>query len=185
MEELSQQEKPKIEIALARPEDAWGTKNVFYQTWLTTYPNKEVGVTVEDVEDRYKDRFSEKELARRKDRLANPPSNEIFLVAKEGDEVVGACVLTKRGNFNQLQAIYVLPEYQGRGIGKMLWSEALNFFGTEKDIVVEVATYNTNAIEFYKKLGFQDTGKRWKDEYTRMKSGAIIPEMEMILKARK
>jgi hypothetical protein len=45
--------------------------------------------------------------------------------------------------------------------------------------VVEVATYNTNAIKFYERLGFVDTGKRISDPKLMMKSGAIIPVMEM------
>jgi ribosomal protein S18 acetylase RimI-like enzyme len=44
---------------------------------------------------------------------------------------------------------------------------------------VEVATYNANAIRFYEGLGFVDTGKRMSDPKFTMKSGAIIPEMEM------
>jgi hypothetical protein len=47
---------------------------------------------------------------------------------------------------------------------------------------VEVATYNSNAIAFYKKLGFIETGRRFTNEKTRMKSGSIIPEMEMVIK---
>lgn len=72
-----------------------------------------------------------------------------------------------------------MPEYQGRGIGKMFWNEALSFFDKDKDIFVEVADYNLNAINFYRQLGFVDTGKRFPMRIN-FKSGAIIKEMEMI-----
>ena len=88
----------------------------------------------------------------------------------------------RRSDKNQLQAIYVVPEYQRKGVGKLLWKEAQKYFDEGKDIVVEVATYNSNAIAFYKKLGFVDTGKRFSDEKFKMKSGNLIPEMEMELK---
>lgn len=85
-------------------------------------------------------------------------------------------------NENRLQTIYVLPEYQGKGIGKMLWKQAQEFFNKNKNIYVSVVTYNDKAISFYKKLGFIDNGKTWSDEKFRMKSGSILPEMEMEIK---
>lgn len=80
---------------------------------------------------------------------------------------------------NQLQAIYVLPEYQHQGIGTMLWQALCKSFDVSMPTIVQVATYNKQAIVFYEKLGFTDTGKRWQDDKFRMKSGVVIPEMEM------
>jgi ribosomal protein S18 acetylase RimI-like enzyme len=80
-----------------------------------------------------------------------------------------------------LQAIYVLPEYQGRGVGKALWNEIRKNFDPKRKTIVNVAIYNIKAISFYEKLGFKDTGKRWQDETFKMKSGSRIPEMEMEL----
>lgn len=58
--------------------------------------------------------------------------------------------------------------------------------GGEKDIIVQVATYNAQAIDFYKKLGFIDYGKRFTEEKHRMPiSGRLILEMELIIKAAK
>ncbi len=90
--------------------------------------------------------------------------------------------MVRNEDYNQLKTIYVLPEFQGKGIGKMLYEEVVKFSDPEKDTIVHVATYSKQAIEFYKKLGFVDTGKRFSEERFKMKSGAIIPEMEMILK---
>ncbi len=50
--------------------------------------------------------------------------------------------------------------------------------------IVHVARYNKKAIDFYRSLGFEETFKRWEDERSRMKSGAILPLLEMVLKAR-
>jgi ribosomal protein S18 acetylase RimI-like enzyme len=71
-------------------------------------------------------------------------------------------------------------EYQGKGIGKSMWNELLNFFDPTKKIMVEVADYNKNAIRFYESLGFVDTGERFVDENIMSRRDFIIPEMRMI-----
>jgi ribosomal protein S18 acetylase RimI-like enzyme len=90
--------------------------------------------------------------------------------------------MVRNNDNNQLRTIYVLPEYHRSGIGTMLWNAVKDFIDESKDTIVQVADYNQQAINFYEKLGFVDTGKRWKDERWKMRSGAYIPEMEMILK---
>ena len=90
-----------IKIVPADPKGVRGMQEVYFKTWLATYPNKEAGVTEDDVRDFFKDDFTEEELARRAENLQNPAP-----------------------------------------------------------------------------------GKRWSEERFRFKSGAIITEMEMILKSR-
>ena len=172
-----------IMIELARPQDAEEIQLVFYRTWLHTYPNAEIGVTSQDIEDRFKDKLTAEGVEKYKDRIKKQPDDQRMLVAKLNNKIVGACVLVRHTNNNELRAIYVLPEFQGKGVGMALWQQSLAFFDKEKDIVLEVATYNTKAIDFYTKLGFKDTGKRFRNERFRMKSGVVIPEMEMILKS--
>ncbi|HEY4486320.1 MAG TPA: GNAT family N-acetyltransferase [Candidatus Paceibacterota bacterium] len=173
----------QIKITPAKPEDARAIREVQFKTWLATYPNAEVGITVEDIEDRYKDSFSDESIRQREDQIKNAPTHQRTFVAKEEEKVVGFCIVVKYEDKNQLMAIYILPEYQQKGIGGLLWQEAQKFFDKEKPTIVQVATYNVGAINFYKKLGFKDTGKRFADERFKMKSGAIIPEMEMEIKA--
>ena len=172
-------------IIIKKPtkEDAHGVQEVFYKTWLATYPNKDAGILKEDIEEFYKSRNSEESIKKREEFFMNIPANELFLIAKDETKVVGVFVVVKKEEFNQLQAIYVLPEYQRKGIGMMFWKKAKEFFDKSKDIIVQVAIYNKQAISFYKKLGFIDTGKRFSDEKYKMPiSGAVIPEIEMILK---
>ena len=175
--------EPRIQIFAAAPNDVRGMQEVLYRTWLATYPDEKTGITVDDIEDRYTNAFTEESLKGGADIVANPRKGETRLVAKEGDRVVGVCLVIEREDANQLQAIYVLPEYQRRGVGRLLYEEAQKVFDPKKDTIVQVATYNTNAIEFYKRLGFQDTGKRWEDEKFKMKSGAVLPQLEMAIMA--
>ena len=171
-----------IKILDAVPEDALGMTTVFYKAWLKAYPNEEAGVTMDDIEDSYKDSFTEEGIGKMQEKLKQPRIKEKRLVAKEGDLIVGTATMVRNEENNQLRTIYVLPEYQGKGIGKMLWEEARKFCDPEKDTIVQVVTYNEQAINFYMKLGFVDTGKRFTEERFKMKSGAILPEMEMVLR---
>ena len=66
-------------------------------------------------------------------------------------------------------------------MGTMLWNEVKKFLDPRKETIVTVAEYTEQAIGFYKKLGFVDTGKRTFLESERFKSGSLIPEMEMRL----
>ncbi len=182
---LINNENSEIKIVRAVPKDVRMIQEVRYKAWLVTYPNEELGITVDDVEDRFKNVFSVEGIKEREDRLKNQSSDQQTFVAKQGGKIVGFCAVARHADKNQLQAIYILPEFHGKGIGKKLWNRALEFFDLKKDITVEVATYNAQAIAFYERLGFKDTGRRFSDEGTRMKSGAIIPEMEMVIKAKR
>jgi ribosomal protein S18 acetylase RimI-like enzyme len=175
-----------IIIRDALPDDAYDIQNVFYKTWLETYPNKVAGIIREDIEEHFKDGFTDEKINAFKENLKNIPNNSRGLVAvdDEANKVIGICRIFVRENHNQLQAIYILPEYQGKGVGKMLWDESSKFFDKNKDTIVQVATYNNKAIKFYESLGFIDTGKRFEEERHRMPvSKVLIPEMELILKA--
>ncbi len=162
-------------------QDLHDIQEVFFQTWLVTYPNKELGITREDIELQFKDRHSPETLEKRRQGLCNPPKERPFFIAKDGEKVVGVCRVNLHDDKNQLQAIYVLPECQGKGVGYKLWQHAQTFFDPKKPTIVQVATYNEQAINFYKKLGFIDTGKRLTEERHRMPiSNTLIPEMEMV-----
>lgn len=170
----------KVQITKPEEKDIYGIQQVFYQCWLATYPNEKAGITVDDIEHKFRDAFTEDTLQQRTTYLLNLPENVRFTIVKEGGQVIGVCWQMKKTGVNLLQALYILPYYQGKGIGHLLWKDALDYFGTGNNIMAQVATYNTKAIAFYKKLGFVETRKRITDERHRMKSGAIITDLEMI-----
>ena len=174
-----------IQIRDAAPQDVRGINNVVYQAWLVTYPNEEYGITREDIEDDYKDVFTEESITKREESMRNIPENQKRLVAVYEGKIVGVSTTVRNEDNNQLRTIYILPEFQGKGIGKMLYAEAIKFCDKNKKLIVQVATYTTDAIEFYKKLGFVDKGNRFTEERFRFKSGVIIPEMELEIEAGK
>ncbi len=170
-----------IIIRKAVSEDAMGITTVLYKTWLATYPNPGLGITTEDIEESYKGVFTPEKLAKQAENIVKTPVNQMRLVALCDNVIVGVSTAVIHDDNNQLKTIYVLPEFQGRGIGGALWNEIKKFLDPTKDTIVELATYNQNAIAFYSSKGFKDTGKRMTDPRWKMMSGATIPEMEMKL----
>ena len=171
-----------IKITEANPNDALDLTRLYHITWLDTYPNDELGITKEDIEDSYKDSYSEEKINNYKKIIRDAPKNQKRLVAKCGDKIVGVISVEIEEKINMLKTIYILPEFQGKGIGTTLWNKIKDFLDQDKDTVVHVVTYNENAIRFYKKIGFVDFGKRWSDDKWKMKSGATLPEMELVIK---
>jgi ribosomal protein S18 acetylase RimI-like enzyme len=98
-------------------------------------------------------------------------------VARSGKRIVGFSVGVKEDE-NELKAIYVLPEYHGRGVGKLLIEPAMKWLGNEKDVVVWVFSHNNQAIRFYEKHGFVKSGKT----STWPVNGKPIPDLEMVKK---
>lgn len=58
----------------------------------------------------------------------------------------------------EIVALYVLKEYQKQGIGKALMNKALKDISSDK-VTLFVLKGNENALEFYKHMGFELTGK--------------------------
>ena len=170
-----------ITISKIKPEDALGVREVLRDTWIATYPNEELGITEADIADSYKDLFTEESIEKYQERIRNFPDSIQTFVAKDGDRIVGVCRVIIENDSNELKMLYVHPKFQGKGIGKALWKESKKLFNENNRIFVNVATYNNQAIKFYEKLGFKDTGKRFEEEKFRFKNGANIPEMEMVI----
>lgn len=169
-----------LEISEPRAEDFDGVNKVLKLAWLATYPNIDFGISKEDVEEHFKGARTGNIQSRLQNFLSERP-DRLYLVARIEDKVVGFSTFFHREGFNQLQSIYVHPDFHGKGIGQALWHRAEKFLDNDFPTIVHVAVYNSKAIWFYEKLGFKDTGKRFTDERFRMPiSGVCIPEMEMI-----
>jgi ribosomal protein S18 acetylase RimI-like enzyme len=175
-----------IYIREALPDDAEAIRNVQYRTWLATYPNEVYGITKEDIEARFReDSDPEKARERRKryrQSLCVPPFR--VWVALEGTALIGFCRAKQDDLESCVQALYVLPEFQHKGIGKRLLQTALDWLGVEKEVVLEVAAYNEKAIAFYRAFGFILAGSIPVSESLQMPSGVRFPEIKMVKKGR-
>lgn len=93
------------------------------------------------------------------------------LVIEEDGKLVGTasyCLSRQETlpSYGELVAIYLLPEYIGKGYGKPLYEavlQGLQSLGVD-GIYLWVLEDNKGAIEFYEKLGYSFNGKYLEDE---------------------
>ena len=135
-------------------------------TWLSTYPNKEHDISREDIEAINFNRP-----------VVNTETRQSW-VAVSDKSVVGVCKALRDREGGLLKVLYVLPEYQSRGIGSALLSHALKWFGTIP-VFVNVAIYNEKGKAFYLKHGFIETGEVAASKAATLPSGKIIPEINL------
>ena len=159
-----------ISIRKATGDDIAAISSVQKTTWLATYPNESIGITRADIEEKFIQNnvvwdFSDVRFS--------------TWVAEANGNIVGYCVAQKEQTQNRLKALYVLPLYQKRGIGKKLMTETLSWLREGKIICLNVASYNKKAIRFYGSFGFIPTGNMVSDPVAKLPSQKNIPEIEM------
>jgi len=170
-----------IKIRDIKPEDIESTTRLYHETWLATYPSEKYNITREDIDFRYKDSYTKERLEKAAQRIENLPANEKYLVVEIDGKIVGVSRVLRHADKNELKTIYVLPGFQGKGIGQRLWNEGKKFLNSKLPTIVHVAVYNEGAIAFYKKNGFRETGNLFTDERFRMRNGSLFPETELVL----
>ncbi len=178
-------DKSQFKIIDATSDDAVGIRAVQKITWLATYPNEALGITRGEIEKRFDDSSpaAQKRMEERKEAMNKDPNMHTW-VAKDGDQIIGFCSSKIEEQNGRIQALYLLPEYQGKGLGGRLMQTGLDWVEEDKDVIVDVASYNDHAIAFYKSFGFVESGKPVAVPVTPLLSGASIPETELIKKAK-
>ena len=95
--------------------------------------------------------------------------NSEFYFAKRNDDIIGYLKLNfgqsqtelKEDNALEIERIYVLKDFQGKGIGQLLYNKA-KLIASEKNvnyIWLGVQEKNMSAINFYLKNGFVEFDK--------------------------
>lgn len=144
-----------IAVRPATTADLAGVRDVATQSWRAAYAGL---IPDADVERFLADAYSAAALEQTL-RALGPG----FLVAADGDDVVGYAKSGRnREGGAELFAIYVLPERQGAGIGRRLWSavvehlRGLGFAG----LAVWVLAGNGQARRFYERQGARRVAER-------------------------
>jgi ribosomal protein S18 acetylase RimI-like enzyme len=126
-------------------------QNIAHQTWPIAYGEILSKAQLDYMLDAF---YNEEEL---KDSVAN--KGHYFILAKEGEETLGFASYEDHYNQKQqtkIHKIYILPETQGKGIGKKLIDYVENV-AKENDstaLLLNVNRFN-KALHFYQKLGFE------------------------------
>jgi ribosomal protein S18 acetylase RimI-like enzyme len=86
--------------------------------------------------------------------------NSEFVVADTGERICAmAFASTQDGTVVDLHQLYVLPDCQGQGAGGLLLTEIIDCFPQAKRIRLEVEETNHQAVTFYERKGFVETGR--------------------------
>ena len=126
--------------------------SMMQETYENAYVDDSIGLTKECFSNRVFD--SDDTQSYLKSKLMNT-DNQKSWVALDAGRIIGSIVVEDKGVDYELTGFYVLPSYQGHGIGKKLWSYAKKF-ARNKDIVLDIYFHNKKTIELYKHWGFEE-----------------------------
>ena len=169
----------------AKPEDVEQIIIIARDSWLDIYPNEKYGITREDIADI--DWFNPDELEKRRRKIREKGDNiHTWVIRDEKNNIVGFCKVSKNrhkedtGGQREIDAMFVVKEFQKNGLGKKLIEKSVEWLGSDGDIRLEVVSYNTNAINFYKKFGFKETVLPVNEKRNQLPSGKQIPRIVMV-----
>lgn len=140
----------KVNIREATIQDAQGIGKVHVDSWRTTY--KDI------IPDHFLNNLSYEQRTELAKRNIAKKDNHMLVAENEFGEIVGfADASTRESNVvpysSDLTSIYLLEEYQGKGIGKLLLKELFMYFKQKEyqSIFVEVLAENKtrNFYEYY------------------------------------
>ena len=140
-----------ITLFEATPSDFKIIREIAYATWPDTYGDILSEKQITYMLDLF---YSDKMLTKNVNQ-----KNHRFLLAKEKETYLGFASYEhnyKQNKTTKIHKIYVLPEAQGKGIGRLLIDKMENL-ATEsgmKAVSLNVNRHN-KALTFYQKLGFQ------------------------------
>lgn len=81
-----------------------------------------------------------------------------FRVLVDGGQLIGSCALYRIDDATcEMRKMFLLPEYQGRGLGKRMLLDALSIARRlgYKEVTLETRTVLKKAISLYAKNGFE------------------------------
>ncbi len=139
-----------ITILQATPKDIPAIQEIAHKTWPITYGDILSKAQLDYMLDLM---YSDASLL---EQLKTKPH---FFLAKEGDSFLGFTSCENNYLINKvtrIHKIYILPEAQGKGVGKLLIDKVI---ALAKENQSEVISLNVNkfnkAVSFYKKIGFE------------------------------
>jgi ribosomal protein S18 acetylase RimI-like enzyme len=139
----------KADVRLAVAQDAVGIANVAQRTWKDTY----AGIILPETQERFLGRWYTPAVLEE----AIGRSESWLYVAVVEAEVIGfAQFMMRDDGRGELTRIYVLPEWQRRGVGSRLLREglaALSAHGAQ-EVFVHVERDNAKGTGFYERSGF-------------------------------
>jgi len=165
-------------INRATPDDALEIQQATNEASMGMY--RLCGWSENEIGSRFTEEKTQEGAKKLSDSIKDFTENDIFLVARKGERIIGYIYAEKQKERIILEAMYILPEFQGKGVSQALWEETLKYIPQETPIYLNVLALNSKAINFYKKIGFVETGRRSRDDRFKASDGSILEEIEMV-----
>jgi ribosomal protein S18 acetylase RimI-like enzyme len=131
--------------------DLASIRRITWESWISTYLSF---IPESDLKSYFDIHYTEESLLR----MFNDPSMGGFIAEMNGQAAGYARLLFNRDeNRLYVSSLYFLPEFQGQGMGSRLL-EAAEGYAAEKGLYefwIGVMVRNSQALDFYRKVGFQ------------------------------
>jgi ribosomal protein S18 acetylase RimI-like enzyme len=134
------------------PQYAESLVTIYRSLWLESIPSDELDITTSDVELYFND-FDDRVYAW-KNRILVHPNRALWILENDTHETEGFAVATRKPGSYELDFLFILSAYQGRGYGRALAERCLEWLGNDEPTHLGVARHNSHAINLYEKLGF-------------------------------
>lgn len=149
-------------------EDTKQVQDVAKKSWNATYE----GIIPNEIQENFlKSAYNDEMMEWRL-------SNSLMLVAEADNMIAGFTNFSSVNEKGQaeLSAVYLLPEYQGEGIGSALLNTGIKKLENVREIHLDVEKDNTIGTAFYKAKGFKTV-----DEYDDNFDGHMLKTVRMAL----
>jgi len=173
----------KIEILKGAVDDAGGIQTLVGEASRGMY--RLCGWTEKEIDDHFSPAIIKSGAKKIRDAIGTFTEANILLVAKNGSgKIVGCCFAEKQADKNKIEAVYVLPEFQGTGLSDKLFANAYSLLNQYNDTVLDVFSLNSKAIDFYHRVGFSETNNKHFDKKYANSAGEMLEITEMKLPGR-
>ncbi len=156
--------KPEVIVEPAKLENVASIWVIYYSGRLSSQPNARVGLTEADMKAEFfnpKAEFFGRREADWQKVIAGQGGDQAILAAsipeKFPEAPIGIARPANEHGKHWLHNVYVSEVAQGNGAGRALVEGAIAWHGGPP-VHLKAAGYNTAALDFYGKAGFEDTG---------------------------
>jgi len=160
-----------VDVRRAKKEDVPGIENVLAVTWRDTYSTFLSEASIDQVTaEWHSPRVLEAEVTR--------PSTYIGVATSVPTGIVGMISAHSQSEVLFVARMYVLPEFQRRGIGDRMMNEARLAFSQTRRLRLDVEEQNPKGRAFYRKLGFREVEVR-ADDIAGTKLNLVVMEKDV------
>ncbi len=170
----------RVSIRLARKSDFVKYAALIQKSAEAAYTNAKLGYT--------SDLFSKKVLSSAgmqgwmKSNLY-PKPGQITWVAFLGSRMVGAMTVSSGRRRDEFRTLYIAPDVQGMGIGRVLFRRALEY-SMRKEAILTMYPHNLKTLRIYRKWGFKKYGKSGYHHWLAWPKGVRMKYIYMLLDRR-